>query len=181
MQHDAAERQLLIRLTHDAIRHFVETNRELVYPDQEFLNVPASVFVTLKKHGQLRGCIGILEERYPLGEAIVKSAISAAVHDPRFPPVKPKELSELHVEISVLSPFHEVHDIEEIEVGVHGIHITAGRNRGLLLPQVAPEHHWDRITFLNHTAMKAGLVADAWKNPDTRIQIFSAEVFGEDE
>ena len=104
-------------------------------------------------------------------------AKAAALEDPRFPQVKPSELPDIDFEISVLTPIRKVNNIEEIVVGRDGIIITKGRNRGLLLPQVATEYGWDRITFLEHTCNKAGLPKDSWKDRDTIIEMFSAEVF----
>jgi AmmeMemoRadiSam system protein A len=105
--------------------------------------------------------------------------VSAALRDPRFPPVRPDELESLHLEISVMSPIVPVTNVEEIEVGRDGLIISRGGAAGLLLPQVASEYGWDRETFLSQTCRKAGLPADAWRAPGTRIERFSAEVFSE--
>jgi len=134
-------------------------------------------FVTLKKRGQLRGCIGYVEGIKPLHKAVVEMAIAAAFHDPRFTPVTEAELPDLEIEISVLTPLKQIRDVEEIEVGKHGIIIKKGSYSGLLLPQVATEYGWDRKTFLERTCRKAGLSKDAWKDENTRIYVFSAEVF----
>lgn len=134
-------------------------------------------FVTLTKKGQLRGCIGHIEGNKPLILTVAGMAKAAALEDPRFPQVKPSELPDIDFEISVLTPIRKISDIEEIMVGRDGIIITKGRDRGLLLPQVATEYGWDRITFLEHTCNKAGLPKDAWKDKDTIIEMFSAEVF----
>lgn len=138
-------------------------------------------FVTLQKHGQLRGCIGFIEAKTPLHMTISKMALSAAFNDPRFPPVDQEELKELSIEISALSPLREIKDISEIEVGVHGIYIVKGFSSGLLLPQVATRYKWDRLTFLEETCHKAGLPPNAWADKNTRIYIFSADIFGESE
>ncbi len=135
-------------------------------------------FVTLTKKGQLRGCIGHIIGDKPLILTVANVTKSAALEDPRFPKVKPSELPDIEFEISVLTPIRKIDNIEEIVVGRDGIIITKGRNnRGLLLPQVATEYGWDRITFLEHTCQKAGLPRDAWKDNDTIIEMFSAEVF----
>jgi AmmeMemoRadiSam system protein A len=139
----------------------------------------AAVFVTIKKRGQLRGCVGSIVPVQSLGAAVVSAARSAALNDPRFPPVTTRELPDLEFEISVLSPFRRVMNEGEVKVGEHGLWIEKGRNQGLLLPQVATEHNWDRITFLEQTCVKAGLPTDAWKEDDTEIYAFSATVFGE--
>jgi uncharacterized protein len=135
-------------------------------------------FVTLHSHGELRGCIGVAAARSALFETVQNCAISAAASDPRFPPLKSSELNEVRIEISVLSPLQPVSTIEQIEIGVHGLIIQLDARRGLLLPQVATEHHWNREQFLQQVCRKAGLPADAWKE-GARIDCFTALVFGE--
>ena len=134
-------------------------------------------FVSLHKHGQLRGCIGYVHGVKPLAEAINDMAIAAAFQDPRFPTLKENELSDLDIEISVLTPMKQISDIKQIELGKHGLMMIKGPYSGLLLPQVATQYNWDRQTFLSETCHKAGLPADAWKDDDTEIYIFSAEIF----
>jgi hypothetical protein len=134
-------------------------------------------FVTLQKRGQLRGCIGYIEGHGPLHNTIKEMAEAAAFRDPRFSPVKEKELPELDIEISVLTPLRRIKDVNEIQVGTHGIYIKKGWSSGLLLPQVATEYGWDRQTFLEHTCQKAGLPSTAWKEKDAEIYIFSADIF----
>ena len=134
-------------------------------------------FVTIQKRGQLRGCIGYIEGHGPLYKTIEEMAEAAAFRDPRFSPVKEKELPELDIEISVLTPLKKITNVNEIEVGKHGIYIKKGWFSGLLLPQVATEYGWDRQTFLEHTCQKAGLPSNAWKEKDTEIYIFSADIF----
>ena len=138
-------------------------------------------FVTLNERGQLRGCIGYVSAVQPLFETIRNAAISAALKDPRFPPVTKDELDQLNYEISVLSPFNRIYDVDEIKVGKHGLMIRNGRNEGLLLPQVATDNNWDRLTFLQQTCRKAGLPTDAWEDDGTDIFVFSAFVFGEED
>jgi AmmeMemoRadiSam system protein A len=133
----------------------------------------------LKKSGQLRGCIGYIKAYKPLGETVQEMAIAAAFNDPRFPSLKSDELQQLTFEISVLSPFKRIKDVNEIEVGKHGLYIVRGYNSGLLLPQVAIEYKWDRETFLKETCHKAGLPLQAWMDEETEIYIFSAEYFGD--
>jgi AmmeMemoRadiSam system protein A len=106
-------------------------------------------------------------------------AVAAAFHDPRFPSLKQEEVKDLTFEISVLSPLQQIKDINEIEVGKHGLYIVRGHNSGLLLPQVAVEYKWDREMFLQETCHKAGLPAQAWKDKETEIYIFSADYFGD--
>jgi len=145
------------------------------------LNEPRGAFVTLHKDGKLRGCIGHIRAQKPLVETIVEMAEAAAFQDPRFPPVTSQELGQLEYEISVLTPLRRIKDVEEIQVGTHGIYMKRGGSSGLLLPQVATEWGWDRTTFLEHTCTKAGLPEDAWKDRKTEIYIFSADVFSPDD
>ena len=144
------------------------------------LQRPCGAFVTLHKQGRLRGCIGHITASRPLIETVREMAVSSALHDPRFSPVVRGEVDELHVEISVLSPFRRISDPGEIEVGVHGILLRSGGRSGLLLPQVATEQGWDRDTFLDHTCMKAGVPPGTWREEGTEIEIFSAIVFSEE-
>jgi AmmeMemoRadiSam system protein B/AmmeMemoRadiSam system protein A len=134
-------------------------------------------FVTVTKKGTLRGCIGHIRGTKPLYQTVEEMAASAAFEDPRFQPVTKGELKDLAIEISVLTPFKQITDVNEIEVGKHGIYIEKGFYAGLLLPQVATEYGWDRNTFLEHTCLKAGLPPNAWKEKDTKIYIFSADIF----
>jgi AmmeMemoRadiSam system protein A len=146
-------------------------------PTTEKLGEPRGAFVSIYKKGMLRGCIGCLQTSDPLCKTVVEMAQAAASRDPRFRPVTPEELQHLDLEVSVLTPFQEVKDTEEIKVGIHGVLIRKGYFSGILLPQVASERDWDRITFLQETCRKAGLPRDAWKDEDTQIFIFSADVF----
>jgi AmmeMemoRadiSam system protein A len=147
--------------------------------DSETLKLKRGAFVTLKKHGHLRGCIGYIKAYKPLWETVQEMAVAAAFHDPRFPSLKKSELRDLTFEISVLSPFTRIKDIKEIEVGKHGLYMVNGIRSGLLLPQVAIEYGWDRETFLKETCYKAGLPLDSWMDESTEIYIFSADYFGD--
>ena len=150
------------------------------YPDvTESLKQVCGAFVTLHSGGMLRGCIGNIIGRHPLIDTIKNMAHAAAFEDPRFPRLETGEYERIDLEISVLSPLREIADINEIELGTHGILMTQGFNSGVLLPQVATEQGWDLMTFVEHTCMKAGLMPEAWKNPATKIEIFSAIVFSE--
>lgn len=144
-------------------------------PDK--FRVKRGAFVTLEKNGELRGCIGYILPILPLYQTVIEMAQSAALHDPRFSPVSPSELKNITVEISVLTVPETITDPAMIEVGKHGIIMKRGYAQGLLLPQVATDYGWDRETFLEHTCQKAGLPRNAWKDKDTEIQIFSAQVF----
>jgi hypothetical protein len=138
---------------------------------------PCGAFVTLQKGGRLRGCIGYVEAQKPLVTTVRECAVAAGLRDPRFEPVTPRELPGLRLEISVLSPLEDIAP-EKIEVGRHGLLISRGGQRGLLLPQVAVEWKWDRERFLAETCLKAGLPPDAWRY-GARIQAFTAQVFEE--
>jgi AmmeMemoRadiSam system protein A len=139
----------------------------------------SGAFVTLKKAGQLRGCIGTLECRRTLPEEVARVAVSAAREDPRFEPVTASELIDLDVEVSVLGPLEPIDPLDPaaIVIGRHGLVVEQGRRRGLLLPQVATEWGWDRETFLAYTCAKAGLSHDCWRR-GARVYRFAAEVFG---
>ncbi|MBI2620299.1 MAG: AmmeMemoRadiSam system protein A [Ignavibacteriales bacterium] len=145
------------------------------------LQEPTGVFVTLRKEGDLRGCIGYVEARVPLIQAVSEVALKTAFEDPRFAPVGRQEMNDIEIEISVLSLLTEVKDFQEIEVGRHGLVIESGFARGLLLPHVATEHLWDREQFLTHTALKAGLPADSWKTGQARVFSFTTVTFSESE
>jgi AmmeMemoRadiSam system protein A len=175
---DDGERTAVIDLARDAV-----TSAVLGGPSPEPPSIPpftrfAGAFVTLTSAGELRGCIGQVEPREPLGAVIVHCAAAAALEDPRFPPVSPSDLPSLRLEVSILSPAEEVTDTNHIVVGRHGLIVAQNGFRGLLLPQVATEHGWTRDQFLEQTCRKAGLPRDAWQR-GARVYSFEAEVFGE--
>ncbi len=176
---DPSQRRIVLNLARTAIASFLNTNRVPSVSFDEFLKARGAAFVTLKIQDELRGCIGSTDFSQPLGETIVQCAISAAFRDPRFPPLVKHELDLIDLEVSLLSNFRRIDDPEKIIAGTHGVMISKEYHRGLLLPQVATEYDWDRDTFLSYTCRKAGLNPDAWKDPDTIIEIFEAEVFGE--
>jgi uncharacterized protein len=136
-------------------------------------------FVTLKIGPALRGCIGHITAARPLVDTVKEAAQGSAFEDPRFPPLKPDEWAAVRIEISVLSPFQRIADPALVQPGLHGVLVRRGGRSGLLLPQVAEEQGWDREAFLSHACRKAGLPMDAWKSPDTEIEVFTATVFGE--
>ena len=148
-------------------------------PDPACFSLRRGVFVTLEVHGKLHGCIGVIEPRDPLRESVVHCAQSAALHDPRFPPLREAQLPALQIEISVLSPLSPI-DRNDVEIGKHGLVVATEDRRGLLLPQVATEHHLSREEFLEETCRKAGLPRDAWRDPQTEIFSFTCEIFQED-
>jgi len=141
-------------------------------------DVHSGAFVSIFHNGELRGCLGRLNSPLPIARLVADLAQAVADSDPRFDRVMPQELAGIDVEISVLTHEREIQSVDEIEVGRHGLIIEQGMSRGLLLPQVPEEHGWDREAFLNHTCLKAGLAADAWRR-GARIFIFEAQVFGE--
>lgn len=143
------------------------------------LHEPCGAFVTLTQQQRLRGCIGYIISSKPLFETVMNCALSAATEDPRFTPMSLEELPQTHIEISVLSAFFEIKDINEIEPGKHGLMISRGGRRGLLLPQVATEYRLTREQFLDQTCLKAGLPPKAWQDAGARIEAFTAFVFGE--
>ena len=176
------QRQRLLQIARDAIA--AAFDRRHLEIDEAALDAglrrPAGAFVTLNgKGGELRGCIGSVFAVAPLWQSVAENAVNAAFRDPRFVPLTREELPQLHLEISVMGPIERVHDVDDIEPGRDGLIIRRGHNAGLLLPQVATEYGWDRLTFLAHTCQKAGLHPDAWQKEGTVIERFSAEVFGE--
>jgi AmmeMemoRadiSam system protein A len=141
---------------------------------------PLGAFVTLKTaDGELRGCIGHLSPEVPLAETVARVAVAAATEDPRFGAVTRDELDALRLEVSVLSAYEPI-AAEAVEVGRHGLLVRCQGRSGLLLPQVAPEHGFDRAAFLGAVCRKAGLPQDAWRDPGCQLLGFTAEVFGED-
>ena len=175
----AGEKAFLLDLARISVESAVSGGENKVLEEliPEKLLEKGAVFVTLTEDGSLRGCIGSIIPHDMLYRAVVSAAVSAALHDPRFRPVTTKDLPDLSYDISVISRFKLVADIEEILVGKHGLLIQSGYNKGLLLPQVATEHSWDRITFLQQTCIKASLPGDAWMDPSTDLFVFSASVF----
>jgi AmmeMemoRadiSam system protein A len=173
----SAEKQELLELARETVRTFVSEKKVIDYQTRDpNLLAERGVFVTLKKKGELRGCIGFIEPVAALYETVIHSAVYAASEDPRFPPVKSEELKDLDIEVSVLSPLQRIDDPGLVQVGKHGLVIARGGQRGLLLPQVAEENGWDRETFLNQACLKAGLPPDAWKK-GAEISVFEAIVF----
>ncbi len=176
-----SQKKRLLNIARESIEYYLAEGRAKQFSnDDPELAVPCGAFVTLKRGGQLRGCIGQVEGRLPLYETVAGCAISAAVRDPRFRPVTTDELPALELEISVLTPPVPVDDVDDIVVGRDGLIIEKGPNRGLLLPQVPVEWGWDRVTFLQHLCQKAGLAPNDWKS-GAKILRFEALVFGENE
>ena len=147
------------------------------YASDHALSQLAATFVSLHEHHELRGCIGNLDPADPLYVSVIQNTVSAATTDPRFSSVRPEELPDIDIEISVLSGYEPVRGPEDVAIGEHGLLVELGRARGLLLPQVAPQFGWNARQFLEHAARKAGLAPDQWR--EAKILRFRAQVFGE--
>jgi AmmeMemoRadiSam system protein A len=171
------ERVLLLRLAHDSIVSAIERREISLDPPTPHLAEPRGVFTSLYLQGELRGCVGYVLPVNSVFRAVAETARAAAFEDTRFPPVNAEQAPQLEVGLSILSPPQAIAP-EAIEIGRHGLLISGSGRRGLLLPQVAVEHHWDRETFLEQTCRKAGLPTDAWQK-GAKIEAFTAEVFGE--
>jgi AmmeMemoRadiSam system protein A len=174
-----AERTLLLSLAHEAILSALERREISLDSPTPHLAEPRGVFTSLYLQGALRGCVGYVFPTTPLYRAVIETARAAAFEDNRFQAVKPYEAAGLHVELSILSPPQPI-PAEAVEVGRHGLVVSAHGFRGLLLPQVPVEHGWDRTTFLEQTCRKAGLPLDAWQKGAT-LEAFTAEVFGDEQ
>jgi len=180
MRYSDSDKKMLLGLARTGIEARLKGETPQVPKDlPPYMCEPRGVFVSLHRGGRLRGCIGYLEAVKPLTEAILEMAAAAAFQDPRFRPLQAQELADLEVEISILTPMRPINNLEEIQVGTHGLYLERGFSRGLLLPQVAVQCGWNRTTFLEQTCCKAGLPPDAWKEKDTKIYTFTAEIFGE--
>jgi uncharacterized protein len=177
-RYSATERRLLLQLAHDSIQSALEGHELYLTPPSQHLAEPRGAFTTLHLWGRLRGCIGYVSPIDSLYKTIADTARAAAFDDPRFEPVTLAEVADLKVEISVLSLPQPIRP-DEVVIGKHGLIITHGNRRGLLLPQVPIEWEWDRDTFLAQTCLKAGLPPDTWQH-GAELQGFTAEVFGEE-
>jgi AmmeMemoRadiSam system protein A len=171
------ERALLLRVAHEAIESACEDRPLQLDPPSSHLAEPRGVFTTVYLDGKLRGCVGYVLPVTPLHQAVAETARAAASQDTRFCPVSREEAPLVQISLSVLSRLKPI-DPEQVEIGRHGLVVTLAGHRGLLLPQVAVEHHWDRVAFLEQTCRKAGLPTDAWKAGAT-LEAFTAEVFGD--
>lgn len=179
---DDEKRELLL-LSRKTLETYYEIGKIFKYTpiNLRLKELHLGCFVTLKKVGNLRGCLGNFSSTDPLYLNIQKMTISSAKEDPRFDPVKKDELKNINIEISVIYPMIEIKNLEEIQVGRDGLYVEQGFFRGVLLPQVATEYGWNREEFLSHTCIKAGLPPNAWKDKGIRIFRFEADVFGEND
>lgn len=188
MRYADSEGELAVRIAREALEAYVVGRAKRPFEIPKAFEEKSGAFVTINLHpsGELRGCIGYPQPFFPLIKSIEKGAEGAA-EDPRFPPLRAEELDGITVEVSLLTPpqLIEVKKPKElpkhVTVGVDGLSVAQGPYRGLLLPQVAAEYKWDAGEFLSEACMKAGLLADAWLDPATRVYKFQAEVFGEAE
>lgn len=172
-------RKVLLGIARESIRaHLEGRDYQPDLPDDPALIWNSGAFVTLRCEGALRGCIGSLEGTRPLYLTVAEMACSAAFHDPRFAPLSAAEFEGTGLEISVLTPLRTLEDPRLVEVGRHGLIVSRGSRRGVLLPQVPVQFGWDRETFLEQTCRKAGLPPDAWRQ-GALLQAFEAEVFSE--
>jgi AmmeMemoRadiSam system protein A len=171
------ERATLLKLAHESILSALEHREISLDSPSPHFSEPRGAFTTIYHQGQLRGCVGYVLAVISLYRTVAETARAAAFEDSRFSPVTLAEAQALDVSLSILSPLRAVQP-EEVEIGVHGLVVSLGGRRGLLLPQVPVEHGWDRLTFIEQTCQKAGLPRDAWKNGAT-LEIFTAEVFGD--
>ena len=175
-----ANQRALLDLARKAIRDAVRHHKlPDAIPSEGVFSERRGVFVTIHVRGRLQGCIGVTEPNESLGEGVVRCAVSAALEDPRFAPMKEPQLEEMSIEISLLSPLEPIL-LEAIEIGRHGLLVVNHTQRGLLLPKVATEHGLTREQFLEETCHKAGLPRGAWKDAGTRLFGFTCEVFSDD-
>jgi AmmeMemoRadiSam system protein A len=177
-EYSPEERAELLDLAHRAISSVLNSQDISVQAPSPHLGESRGVFSTLYLRNQLRGCVGFALPVTSLYRAVVETARGAAFDDPRFHPVAAHELPDLKVSLSILSPLKPIRP-EEVEIGRHGLLVSMGARRGLLLPQVPLEHGWDRIHFLQQTCRKAGLPEDSWQKGAT-LEAFTAEIFGEE-
>jgi AmmeMemoRadiSam system protein A len=174
-----AQKQALVHVAREAVKAAAGAPSATIDVSGDFPEA-SGAFVTLKRGGQLRGCIGTLQCQRPLPEEVRRVAISAAREDPRFSPLTAAELQGLEIEVSVLGPLEPIDPLDPsaFDIGRHGLVAEQDHRRGLLLPQVATEWGWDRDTFLAQTCVKAGLPPDAWRRGAT-IYRFEGVVFGD--
>ena len=176
------QKKEILSFVRNTIKNKLEKSENItVFTTPEYLKEEGSCFVTLHtKSRQLRGCIGNIIAFESLYDNLRRNALSSAFQDPRFRPVSStEELSDLEIEISILTPPETIDSYEDIIIGEHGVILKNGGQNAVFLPQVAPEQGWDIETTLTHLSMKAGLPSDAWKSPGTEFAVFKAIVFGE--
>jgi len=171
------ERAVLLKLAHESILSTLERREISLTPPSPHLAEPRGAFTTIYLHDALRGCVGYVFPVASVYRTVAETARAAAFEDTRFSPVTLEEATALDVSLSILSPLRVIKP-DEVEIGVHGLVVVQDGRRGLLLPQVPVEHHWDHVTFIQQTCRKAGLPLDAWQQGAT-LEAFTAEVFGD--
>jgi hypothetical protein len=175
----ATDRAALLGIARAAVLHHLGLTAAPALPAVGPLSEPRGAFVTLSSRDELRGCIGSFRADGSLAATVARMAVAAAKDDPRFLPVRADELPELRVSVSVLSTPARLDDRRAVRVGTHGLLVKKGWHRGALLPKVAVEQGWNAETFLGRACLKAGLPASAWMEPETEVEVFEAEEFGE--
>ena len=175
----SSQKQLLLEIARRSVVEAVHnrTGADVFSSDSGEL-LSAGAFASLYRKGRLRGCIGRIGAPEPTAPLVAYCARAAALEDPRFQRVEAHELADIGIELSILSALAAI-SLEQIEIGKHGLVITNGSSRGLLLPQVAPQYGWSAARFLEETCVKAGLHRAAWRDRGVRIEAFTAEVFSE--
>jgi AmmeMemoRadiSam system protein A len=178
----ARDRTVLLHAARDALRAALSASEPQVLPEESrgVLGREGASFVTWRRNGDLRGCVGTLEAREPLSQNVRRMAVMAALHDGRFPPIEASELEALDAHVNVLGPPTPI-DPAAIEIGRHGLLIERGPVRGVLLPEVASERGWTPERLIAETCHKAGLAGDAWRDPDTQLYGFETDSFGTDD
>ncbi|MEJ5352009.1 MAG: AmmeMemoRadiSam system protein A [Melioribacteraceae bacterium] len=183
MELSLEEKKILLQAARTAINS-IFTGEEIPKPDYEkypSLKSHSGAFVTLTEFGRLRGCIGYIISDKPLYETVCDAAVSAALNDPRFPPVRQSELDDIEIEISILSEPFQLNSYDEIIVGKHGLILEEKGRRGLLLPQVPVEHNMNKEQFLDAICQKTGFPAGYWRTKQLKLSGFTALVFNEKE
>ncbi len=175
----ATDRAALLGVARGAILAHLGVTSAPPLPASGPLAEPRGAFVTVYVSRELRGCIGTFRPQSSLASTVARMAVAAASDDPRFPPLRPAEIADLGVAVSVLDPPRAIADPRTVELGKQGLLVSRGLHRGTLLPKVAVEHGWGAEEFLKHTCLKAGLPPHAWEEPDVTVEVFDAEEFGE--
>jgi AmmeMemoRadiSam system protein A len=170
------KRELLALARKTVVDHV--SGRKTPEPDQKDprLSANGATFVTINRNHMLRGCIGNIQPVMPLSRSVISNAVAASSRDPRFPPMRPEELKDMEVEVTILSPLERTDDAQQIRVGTHGVYLEKAGRSAVFLPQVPVEQGWDLKTYLEQLCIKAGLPGDAWKDKDARLSVFTADI-----
>jgi AmmeMemoRadiSam system protein A len=171
---DKEKKELLELAKNTIISHVKGRKTAEFFPDDQRLRANSATFVTIKRNGQLRGCIGNIMPVIPLYQSVITNAVSASSRDPRFPPMTEAELEDMEVELTILSPLEPLGNINEIIVGKHGLYLTNENTSSVFLPQVPVEQQWDLNAYLENLSLKANLPKDAWKT--SKLYIFTADI-----